>query len=56
MRILRLAVLAVLAGLSLGVAACSNTWAGLKEDTRENTAAVGRGMEHTGEKVQQQAQ
>ena len=56
MRIVRLASLAALLGLSIGLAACGDTWQGAKEDTKENTAAVGRGMEHAGQKVQDQAQ
>jgi len=56
MRIFRLASLAALLGLSMGLAACGDTWQGAKEDTKDNTAAVGRGMEHAGEKVQDQAQ
>jgi predicted small secreted protein len=42
--------LAVAVALSLG--ACGDTWRGLKQDTKENTAAVGRGVERGGEKIQ----
>ena len=49
----RLAATLMLAvGLSTALAACGDTWKGLKEDTKENTAAVGRGIEKGGEKVQ----
>ena len=51
MRLMLLAMVAVFA-----LAACGDTWRGVKEDTRENTQAVGRGVEKTGEKIQQQAQ
>ena len=44
--------LMLLVGGTLGLAACGDTWSGFKEDTRENTAAAGRGMENAGEKVQ----
>ena len=46
----------VVAVLVLGLAACGQTWQGVKQDTRENTQAVGRGVERAGEKIQQQAQ
>ena len=50
-RLMLLAMMAV-----FGLAACGQTWQGVKEDTRENTHAVGRGVERAGEKIQQQAQ
>ena len=31
------------------LAACGNTWSGMKEDTGENMEAVGEGMDSTGE-------
>jgi hypothetical protein len=43
-------------GMALGLSACGDTWSGFKEDTSENTAAVGRGMENAGEKTQDVAQ
>jgi predicted small secreted protein len=48
--------LMAVAMLVFGLAACGDTWRGVKEDTRENTQAVGQGVERTGEKIQQQAQ
>ena len=48
--------LVLLTGASLGLSACGDTWSGVKQDTKENTAAVGRGMENAGEKVQKTVQ
>lgn len=52
----RALALVLLASASLGLSACGDTWSGMKQDTKENTAAVGRGMENAGEKVQDAAQ
>jgi predicted small secreted protein len=52
----KLAALMLAVGMSLGLAACGDTWEGIKEDTSDNTAAVGRGMEKAGEKVEDAAQ
>ncbi len=52
----KLVLVALAAVLIFGVAACGQTWQGVKQDTRENTQAVGRGVERAGEKIQQQAQ
>lgn len=50
----RLAVALVLAAGLIGlVAGCGDTWSGLKQDTRENAAAVGRGIEKGGQKIQE---
>lgn len=46
----------LLLAMSLGLSACGDTWQGMKQDTRENTAATGRVMERTGERVQDAAQ
>jgi predicted small secreted protein len=46
--------LAVAIALSLG--ACGDSWRGLKQDTKDNTAAVGRGVERGGEKIQEAAE
>jgi predicted small secreted protein len=35
------------------LAACGDTWQGLKQDTKENTAAVGRTVERGGERIQE---
>jgi predicted small secreted protein len=48
--------LVLIMGATLGLSACGDTWSGLKEDTSDNTAAVGRGVEKAGEKVQDAAQ
>jgi predicted small secreted protein len=34
------------------LAACGNTWSGMKEDTGENMSAVGEKMDSTGEEMQ----
>ena len=49
----RLPVLAAFL-LALGLAACSETWQGAKEDTRENVKTTGQGMEKAGENIQTQ--
>ncbi|MEX0694155.1 MAG: hypothetical protein WD075_06915 [Rhodospirillales bacterium] len=40
-------------GLSVitGLAACSDTWKGVKKDTGENMESTGQAIENTGEKV-----
>jgi predicted small secreted protein len=45
-----LALVALLV-FSLGLAACGDTWRGLKQDTGENLEATGKAVENTGEKV-----
>ncbi len=35
------------------LAACGNTWSGMKEDTGENMETVGEKMDSTGELMQQ---
>jgi hypothetical protein len=42
--------------LALGAAACSETWEGAKEDTKENVKTTGQGIEKAGENIQKQAQ
>jgi predicted small secreted protein len=51
-----LAALALAVALALSLGACGDTWQGLKRDTKENTAAVGRGVERGGEKIQDAAE
>jgi hypothetical protein len=41
--------------LGLGLAACGDTWRGMKQDTGENLEAVGGGMEKAGENVKDDA-
>ena len=36
----------------VGLAACGDTWRGIKEDTGENMQSTGKAMENAGEKVQ----
>lgn len=48
----RAVALMLVLGCTFGLSACGDTWSGVKEDTKDNTAAVGRGMEKAGEKVQ----
>lgn len=37
----------------VGLAACGDTWQGVKQDTRDNVNTVGQGIEKAGEKIQQ---
>ena len=41
--------------LGLGLAACGDTWRGMKQDTGENLEAVGGTMEDAGEDVKEDA-
>ena len=47
---------AVCAGIALGfvlaTTACSETWSGVKHDTKDNVESVGKGVEKDGEKIQ----
>ena len=43
-RLYPLAALLMVLGISLGVAACGDTWQGLKEDTKENAQAIKRAL------------
>lgn len=36
----------------LTLAACSSTWSGVKEDSKEIGHSVGKGLEKAGEKIQ----
>lgn len=51
-----LVALALAGAVALSLGACGDTWRGLKQDTKENTAAVGRGIERGGQKVQDAAE
>jgi predicted small secreted protein len=42
--------------LALGLAACGDTWQGMKRDTGQNMEAVGESVDKTGEKVEESAQ
>ena len=55
--------LLILATTAIGLSACSSTWHGVKEDTannidhtreavRKGSNAVGRGISHVGEKIE----
>ena len=46
--------LALFLGLSL--AACGDTWRGMKKDTGENMEAVGETVDKAGEKVEESAE
>jgi hypothetical protein len=56
MHLVKSTLIPVLAALllSLGVAACSETWEGAKQDTRENVKDTGQGLEKAGENIQKQ--
>jgi predicted small secreted protein len=43
----------VLGLLTVGLAACGNTWSGLKQDTGQNLETTGQAIEDAGEAVQQ---
>ena len=45
--------LLVLGLLTVGLAACGDTWRGLKQDTGENLEATGEAIEDAGEAVRQ---
>jgi predicted small secreted protein len=53
---LRIVELTVCAGIALGIvlatSACSETWRGAKQDTKDNVESVGKGVEKAGEKIQ----
>jgi predicted small secreted protein len=38
------------------VAACGDTWTGMKQDTKDNVEATGEAMEETGEKIEESVQ
>jgi predicted small secreted protein len=46
----------MLAMLAIGAAACSETWEGAKQDTRENVQTTGQGLENAGENIKKQTQ
>ena len=50
---MRTRLILVAAVVALGLAACSGTWQGVKQDTRDNVNTVGRGVERVGERMQQ---
>lgn len=43
-------------GLAFGLAACGDTWSGMKQDTKDNVEATGEGIEKTGEKIKESTQ
>lgn len=47
--------LITLFGSSLGLAACGDTWEGIKQDTSDNVEATGEVMEDLGEETQDAA-
>ncbi|MBK8174076.1 MAG: hypothetical protein IPK66_01850 [Rhodospirillales bacterium] len=55
LRMLRLPVLAF-SLLSFGLMACSETWEGVKEDTKDNVETTGQGIEKAGENIKKQAE
>jgi predicted small secreted protein len=40
----------------LGLAACGDTWRGMKQDTGQNMEEVGETLDKSGEKVEESAQ
>jgi len=54
-RWLSMAWLSLALVLGLGLAACGDTWRGMKQDTGENLEAVGGTMEDAGEDVKEDA-
>jgi predicted small secreted protein len=42
--------------LGLSVAACGDTWRGMKKDTGQNMEAVGETVDKAGEKVEESAE
>lgn len=54
---LRSVKLNVCAGIALAIVlattACSETWRGVKHDTKDNVETVGKGVEKAGEKIQE---
>jgi predicted small secreted protein len=42
--------------LGLNLAACSDTWQGMKQDTGQNMEAVGQSIDKAGEKVKDTAE
>jgi predicted small secreted protein len=42
--------------LGLGLAACGDTWQGVKKDTGQNMEAVGETIDKSGEKVEESAE
>lgn len=56
MRYGKLPVVLALSLLALGSAACSETWEGAKEDTKENVEQTGKGLEKAGDNIQKQVQ
>lgn len=42
--------------LALAVGACSDTWHGAKEDTRDNVKATGQAIERAGETIERQTE
>lgn len=58
MRLSRLSMVWLSLALTLGLAlaACGDTWRGMKKDTGENMEAVGESVDKAGEKVEESAQ
>lgn len=54
-KLLRFSVLAAPL-LAVGVGACSETWKGVKEDTKENVHTTGQGVEKAGENIKKQTE
>lgn len=47
--------LALLVLFVWSLAACGNTWSGMKEDTGQNMESVGESMDQTGDELQEEA-
>ncbi|QNT68131.1 hypothetical protein [Defluviicoccus vanus] len=48
--------LLAIAATVLMIGACTSTWQGVKQDTRENTRAVGQGVQDVGKKIEKQTE
>jgi predicted small secreted protein len=52
----RILSLVFLTAFGLALAGCGDTWNGFKEDTGQNTAAAGKTIQNTGDKIEDSAE
>lgn len=48
---MQLAVAAAILAAGLGLAACENTWSGVKQDTAKDVSATGEAVEKAGQDI-----